>query len=166
MRRISAAAPSKLTRFERTASPSGSCPTQTWYSDPMSDVIVTSTSKPGSVRHTEGTPRSTTIQNRRGVIGEPDVQHMAFAGERRGVESGVHPPDQELGVQLFRCRVAECPSGTPPPEVEQDRLELLAGVGQQILAAETFDEPRPLELAQPFVKRLRDRPGSPRARSL
>ena len=59
MRRLMAADPSKVTLPALVAG-------QTRYRDSRSERIVTSTSKPGSVRHTDGVPPSMTSQNTRG----------------------------------------------------------------------------------------------------
>ena len=95
---------------------------------------------------TDGTPASTTIQNRR-IVGEADVQHVAPAGERGRVEARVHPPHQQVAGRALRVGLAEGPLRAPLAEAEHDRLELTPGVREQVLAVQALDEPGPLELA-------------------
>jgi hypothetical protein len=92
-------------------------------SELTSDLIVTSTSYPGSVRHTDGAPSSTTIQNKPRIVAEPDVDHPTGTRPIRHVQLRVHPPNEQLGVELLRLWFAEHPTRAPLAESEHDRFE-------------------------------------------
>ena len=123
--------------------------------------MVTSTSKPGSARHTDGTPDSITIQNCFGSSVNRMCRTWRLPGKPDSVEPGVHPPHQQLGVELVGVGVAERPLRAPLAQAEHDRFELAAGVGEQVLVAEPLDEPGPLELAQPLGQQAARQPGQP-----
>ena len=78
----------------------------------------------------------------------------------------VHPPHEQLGVELPLLGIAERPFRTPLTEAENDRLEVAAGLGEQILGLDTLDKPGPLELTKALREQVRERPGNPRAKSL
>ena len=84
------------------------------------------------------------------VIGEADVQHGAPVGQLRGVDTPVHPPHKQLGIELERLWVAEDVLRRPLAESEHDRTQGVTRSGEVVLAVEAVDEPGVLQPAQTF----------------
>ena len=82
------------------------------------------------------------------VVGETQVEHVTLAGQARGVDSAVHPPDEQLRVELVRQGVAEHPLGAPLRQAEDDRLEGPARGGQHVVRPRALDDAEALEMAQ------------------
>jgi hypothetical protein len=72
-----------------------------------------------------------------------------------GVETAVHPPDQQLGVELLLARVAEDPAGSPTAQRHQHPLEVAAALGHEVPAADPLHQALPLEGPQPLGQEAR-----------
>ena len=109
--------------------------------------------------HSDGPISSRTIQNRRRLVVEQELEHDAAVRERVEVEPAVDPPHQHLGVELVVVGVAELPLRAPLAEPEHDRVQVLAGRREEVLAVDPLDDPGQLELLEPLAEQ---RTGEPR----
>lgn len=101
---------------------------------------------PGSERQTEAGPVLDYQPEEPRVIVEPQVQDGATVGESVCVDTSVHPPDKELGIEFVGARFVEYPLCAPLAQSEDDRFEVSARVGEEVFAVETFEDAGPFEL--------------------
>jgi hypothetical protein len=60
----------------------------------------------------------------------------------------VHPPHQQVGVELAGPGFAELPASAPLADAEHDRTEVPAGLGEHVGVVDVLDDAGRLQLAE------------------
>jgi FAD/FMN-containing dehydrogenase len=96
---------------------------------------------------------------------EPEVHDDAFWGQVLDTDAALDHPHQERGIEVFRPQVARDPLVRPAAEGMDNRVELLAGLGQPVLVAVSvgcgpaLQDPCALERRQPIHEEAAGDPG-------
>ena len=93
------------------------------------------------------------------VVGEPEVQDVPVSGQGRGVEAAVHPPDEQLRVELVGLGVTEHPPGAPLRHAEDEGLEGTSRRREHVPRARPLDDAEALEVAQSLGQQGPREPG-------
>ncbi len=84
------------------------------------------------------------------MIAEPHLDGEPGPREASHVHLAMQPPEEQVGVELGRIRLAERPSCSPGRESKDDWLEITAGISEQVTTGVVvIDEAGDSELAEP-----------------
>ena len=86
-----------------------------------------------------------------GPVAESELGHHAAVGQVREVRPAVHPPHQQLRVELVVAGVAELPAGAPLAESEDQGTQLLPRTGEEVVIAYVVDDAGVLQLVSSLV---------------